>query len=207
MQMVFGDGGDFLHNFTKCIDVIGHEMTHAVTEHTSPLDYEGQSGALNEHVSDVFGIMIKQKVENENAENADWLIGEGCLLPGVKGVALRSMKAPGTAYNDPRFGKDPQPDNFSGFYQTEDDEGGVHIFSGIPNKAFYLASVGFGGYSWEKAGQVWWKALNSGRIPAKCTFLQFADVTVDIAEELYQEEGAKTVRDAWNAVGVVRKGQ
>lgn len=82
----------------------------------------------------------------------------------------------------------------------------MHIFSGIPNKAFYLASVAFGGYSWEKAGQIWWKALNSGRVPAKCTFLQFADVTVDIAEELYQEEGAKIVRDAWNEVGVVRKG-
>ena len=101
--MVFGDGGDFLYHFTKCVDVIGHEMTHAVTEHTSPLDYQGQSGALNEHVSDVFGIMIKQKVENEDAANADWLIGEGCLLPDGKGVSLRSMKAPGTAYDDPRF--------------------------------------------------------------------------------------------------------
>lgn len=205
MQMVFGDGADFLYHFTKCIDVIGHELTHAVTEHTSPLDYQGQSGALNEHVSDVFGIMIKQKVEDETAEKADWLIGEGCLLPGVKGVALRSMKAPGTAYDDPRFGKDPQPDHFKGFFQTDEDEGGVHIFSGIPNKAFYLASVAFGGYSWEKAGQVWWKALNSGRVPAKCNFLQFADVTVEIAEELYKAEGAKIVRDAWNAVGVERK--
>jgi Zn-dependent metalloprotease len=82
----------------------------------------------------------------------------------------------------------------------------VHIFSGIPNRAFYLASVGFGGYSWEKAGQVWWKALNSGRIPAKCNFLQFADVTVDTAEELYGDDAAKIVRDAWNKVGVVRKG-
>lgn len=65
--------------------------------------YQGQSGALNEHISDVFGIMVKQMAENETAANADWLIGEGCLLPGVKGVALRNMKAPGTAYNDPRF--------------------------------------------------------------------------------------------------------
>lgn len=101
--MVFGDGGDFLYNFTGTLDVIGHELTHAVTEHTSPLVYWFQSGALNEHISDVFGIMVKQLVENENAENADWLIGEGCLLPGVKGVALRSMKDPGTAYNDNRF--------------------------------------------------------------------------------------------------------
>ena len=74
-----------------------------MTEHTSPLDYFGQSGALNEHISDVFGIMVKQMVEDETADKADWLIGEGCLLPDVKGVALRSMKDPGSAYNDPRF--------------------------------------------------------------------------------------------------------
>lgn len=207
MQMVFGDGGDFLFNFTKCIDVIGHELTHAVTEHTSPLDYEGQSGALNEHVSDVFGIMVKQMVEDETADKADWLIGEGCLLPDIKGVSLRSMKAPGTAYNDPRMGKDPQPDHFKDYYKTTEDEGGVHIFSGIPNKAFYLASVAFGGYSWEKAGQIWWKTLNSGIIPPKCTFLQFADATVDTAEELLGDDAAKIVRTAWNEVGVVRKGQ
>lgn len=122
--MVYGDGGKFLWQFTKCIDVIGHELTvcseasftiwspvsanlpdrqHAVTEHTSPLDYYGQSGALNEHISDVFGIMVKQMVEDEPADKADWLIGEGCLLPDIKGVSLRSMKDPGNAYNDPRF--------------------------------------------------------------------------------------------------------
>lgn len=205
MQMVFGDGGDFLYHFTKCVDVIGHEMTHAVTEHTSPLDYQGQSGALNEHISDVFGIMIKQKVENEDAANADWLIGEGCLLPDVKGVSLRSMKAPGTAYDDPRFGKDPQPDNFKDYKITVEDNGGVHLYSGIPNKAFYLASVAFGGYSWEKAGQVWWKTMNSGRIPPKCTFLQYADVTVDIAQETFGDDAAKIVRNAWNEVGVQRR--
>ncbi|KAF5653226.1 hypothetical protein F25303_2516 [Fusarium sp. NRRL 25303] len=103
LQMVFGDGGEFLNNFTGCIDVIGHELTHAVTEHTSPLDYYGQAGALNEHVSDVFGIMVKQRVQDEKSDVADWLIGEDCILPGVKGTALRSMKEPGTAYDDPVF--------------------------------------------------------------------------------------------------------
>ncbi|KAI1387193.1 Metalloprotease [Hypoxylon trugodes] len=204
-QMVYGDGHNFLTNFTGAVDVIGHELTHAVTEHTSPLDYSGQSGALNEHVSDVFGIMIKQRVENETADKADWLIGEYCLMPGVKGVALRSMKAPGTAYNDPRFGKDPQPANFKDYKATSDDNGGVHLYSGIPNKAFYNASIAFGGYSWEKAGKTWWETLRSGQIAPRCTFIQFADVTVAKAEELFGEEAASTVRKAWDDVGVTRR--
>ncbi|KAG5992705.1 hypothetical protein E4U43_003703 [Claviceps pusilla] len=204
LQMVFGDGGEFLKHFTKCVDVIGHELTHAITEHTSPLNYEDQPGALNEHISDVFGVMIKQKVENETSDKADWLIGEGCLVPDVKGLALRSMKAPGTAYDDPRFGTDPQVDNMSRYEKSWDDNGGVHIYSGIPNKAFYLVATAFGGYSWEKAGQIWWKAMTSGNIPPKCTFKQFADVTVDCAEEEFGEDAAKTVRKAWTDVGVRR---
>lgn len=80
----------------------------------------------------------------------------------------------------------------------------MHIYSGIPNRAFYLAAVAFGGYAWEKAGEIWWKTLNSGRVPPRCNFLQFADVTTDVAHELYGEEGAKIVRAAWNEVGVKR---
>ncbi|KAF4978319.1 hypothetical protein FZEAL_5292 [Fusarium zealandicum] len=205
LQMVFGDGGEFLNNFTGCIDVIGHELTHAVTEHTSPLDYYGQSGALNEHISDVFGIMIKQKVQDERSAVADWLIGEDCILPGVKGTALRSMKAPGTAYDDPRFGKDPQAAHMKQFKTTFEDNGGVHIYSGIPNRAFYLASVAFGGYSWEKAGKIWWDAIKSGKVPPKCTFKQFADVTIDSARELFGDAAAKKVKKAWTDVGVTRQ--
>ncbi|KAM7192401.1 protease PrtS [Naviculisporaceae sp. PSN 640] len=213
-QMVYGDGDDYLYNFTGTIDVIGHEMTHAVTQFSSNLQYWRESGALNEHLSDVWGIMVKQWVEKETAEEADWLIGEGVLLPEVKGVALRSMKAPGTAYDDPRFGKDMQPDSVAGMealqkthgdWLDERDSGGVHIFSGIPNRAFVLVAQGFGGYSWEKAGQVWWKVARGGAISSECTFIQFADATVDAALSLYGEDAAKIVRDAWNTVGVTRK--
>lgn len=87
---------------------------------------------------------------------------------------------------------------------TFEDNGGVHIFSGIPNRAFYLAAKAFGGYSWEKAGQIWWKAMTSGRVPPKCTFQQFADVTVDMAEEEFSKEAADKVRKAWAQVGVSR---
>lgn len=100
--MIFGDGNHFLYNFTSSVDVIGHEITHAVTGVISPLLLEGQAGALNEHLSDVFGIMVRQSVKNQTVDQADWLIGEDCLFPGTKGVALRSMKDPGTAYNDSR---------------------------------------------------------------------------------------------------------
>lgn len=85
-----------------------------------------------------------------------------------------------------------------------DDNGGVHIYSGIPNRAFYLASVAFGGYSWEKAGQIWWKSMNSGKIAARSQFRQFADVTVETAEEEFGEDAAKIVRKAWTDVGVTR---
>lgn len=102
-QFVFGDGGEFLGNFTSAVDVIGHELAHGVTDHTSPLTYMGMSGALNEHVSDVFGIIAKQIEDGHKVEDSNWLIGEDCIMPGVQGTALRSMKAPGTAYDDPRF--------------------------------------------------------------------------------------------------------
>ncbi|KAH7028116.1 metalloprotease [Microdochium trichocladiopsis] len=204
-QMVYGDGHDFLTNFTGAVDVIGHELTHAVTEHTSRLAYVGQAGALNESVSDVFGIMIKQLVQNEKAEDADWLIGEDCICPGVKGVALRSMKAPGTAYNDPRFGKDPQPAHMRDYRVTTVDNGGVHLYSGIPNKAFQLTAVGLGGYSWEKAGKIWWKTVTGGLIGPNCNFLRFADATVNVAEKEFGDEAATIVRNAWKQVGVVRK--
>ncbi|NUR95847.1 MAG: peptidase M4 family protein, partial [Kribbellaceae bacterium] len=132
-QMVFGDGdGEIFGNFTSSIDVTGHELTHGVTQYTANLDYQGQSGALNESISDVFGSLAKQYSLKQSAADADWLIGAGLFLPGVQGVALRSMKAPGTAYDDPRLGKDPQPADMSSYVDTQDDNGGVHINSGIP---------------------------------------------------------------------------
>src|SRR5438477_1271128 len=105
-QMVFGDGdGVIFQSFTRSLEVIGHELTHGVTEYEAGLAYSGQPGALNEHVSDVFGSLVKQFHRNETAVRADWLIGGGLFAKGVKGRALRSMKKPGSAYDDPRIGK------------------------------------------------------------------------------------------------------
>ncbi len=205
-QMVFGDGdGQVFNRFTQSLDVIGHELTHGVTQYEAGLDYQGQSGALNEHMSDVFGSLVKQFTHGQSAKQADWLIGEGLWANGVHGVALRSMKAPGTAYDDPRVGKDPQPAHMDGYVDTADDNGGVHINSGIPNHAFYLAAVGFGGKAWLKAGKVWYAALTQ-TLRRDADFLVAAAATVDAAGKEFGNKGAAVVRAAWSRVGIEVKG-
>jgi Zn-dependent metalloprotease len=204
-QMVFGDGdGELFQRFTISVDVIGHELTHGVTSDESKLDYNGQSGALNESMSDVFGIMIKQYLKHQTADQSDWLIGEGLLMPSVKGVALRSMKEPGTAFDDPQLGKDPQPGNMKDYVQTMEDNGGVHINSGIPNKAFYLAAIKIGGNAWEKAGAIWYATQRDKGMRPNITFARFAGLTLANAQRLYGAKGKETeaVREAWNEVGV-----
>ncbi|WP_026100038.1 M4 family metallopeptidase [Fortiea contorta] len=206
-QMVYGDGdGQLFQRFTKSIDVIAHELTHGITQYEASLLYYGESGALNESMSDVFGSLVKQKVKNQTAAEADWIIGEGLLAPGVKGIGIRSMKAPGTAYNDPVLGKDPQPAYMKDKYTGFEDNAGVHINSGIPNYAFYLAAVEIGGYAWEKAGKVWYIALRD-RLRPKSEFRHAADITVKVAGELYgvDSKEQKAIKNAWQKVGVMAK--
>ena len=200
-QLVFGDGdGRVFDRFTKPVDVVGHELTHAVIQFSADLAYQGQTGALNESVSDVFGSCLKQRLLDETVDQADWLIGEGIFLPPVRGRALRSMAAPGTAYDDPAIGKDPQVAAMADYVHTADDNGGVHINSGIPNKAFHLAATGLGGSSWEGAGKIWYAALTSG-IGPDTDFAGFAAATVAAARDV-SDEAAEVVRSAWARVGV-----
>lgn len=203
-QMVFGDGdGQIFVDFTSSVDVIGHELTHGVTQYTANLEYEGQSGALNESVSDVFGSLIKQYSLGQTADQADWLIGQGLLAPGVHGTALRSMKAPGTAYDDPRLGKDPQPATMAHYVQTDQDNGGVHINSGIPNHAFYLLATTLGGHSWEKAGQIWYDVLTGGELQSSAQFADFAELTVKAARSRFGAgDELEAAQKAWEQVGV-----
>ncbi|NUR08232.1 MAG: M4 family metallopeptidase, partial [Nocardioidaceae bacterium] len=180
-QLVFGDGdGKVFGRFTKPVDVLGHELTHAVTQYTANLTYRDQPGALNESVSDVFGSCLKQRLLRQSVTEADWLIGEGIFLPSVQGRALRSMAEPGTAYDDPTLGKDPQVAHLRDYVETSDDNGGVHTNSGIPNKAFHNAAVALGGTSWDGAGRIWYAALTSG-IGADTDFAGFAAATVTAA--------------------------
>src|SRR3954468_13860380 len=115
-EMVFGDGdGVIFTDFTGSLDVIGHELTHGVTEFTAGLEYHNQPGALNESISDVFGSVVKQWSTQQTSEAADWLIGAEIFTPALAGDALRSLKAPGTAYDNQLIGKDPQPARMSDF--------------------------------------------------------------------------------------------
>ncbi|MFC8537277.1 M4 family metallopeptidase [Streptomyces sp. NPDC057249] len=203
-QMVFGDGdGEIFLDFTVALDVIAHELTHGVTQYTANLSYYGQSGALNESVSDVFGSLVKQYSLGQTADQADWLIGEGLLAPRVQGVALRSMKAPGTAYDDDVLGKDPQPASMDDYVHTGDDNGGVHINSGIPNRAFYLLATALGGSSWERAGQLWFDVLTGGELAVDAEFADFARLTVAAARSRFGEgDEVEAVLKAWSEVGV-----
>ncbi len=204
-QMVYGDGdGKIFQRFTKAVDVIGHELTHGVTQYEAALEYSDQPGALNESFSDVFGSLVKQRALGQSAGEADWLIGAGLFTPAVNGKALRSMAAPGTAYDDKVIGKDPQPADMAHYVETADDNGGVHINSGIPNRAFYLAAAAIGGNAWEKAGRVWYATLRD-RLRPRAQFKDAADATVAAAKELFGVRGAvaKAVADAWAQVGVL----
>jgi hypothetical protein len=197
-QLVFGDGdGTVFGSFTKPVDVLGHEFTHAVTQFTADLTYQGQSGALNESVSDCFGMCVKQQVLGQTAATADWLVGEGIFLPGINARALRDMAHPGTAYDDPTLGKDPQVGDMVDYVDTTDDNGGVHTNSGIPNRAFYLAATAIGGDTWEGAGQIWYAALTGGKVTADTDFAGFAAATIAAAGD-----HAAAVSGAWATVGV-----
>ncbi len=203
-QMVYGDGdGQIFERFTKSLDVIGHELAHGVTQYEADLVYEDQPGALNEHFSDVFGSLVKQYARKQRAEKADWLIGKGLFAKGIKGVALRSMKAPGTAFDDPLIGKDDQPAHMDNYVKTREDNGGVHINSGIPNKAFYELAIRLGGFAWERAGRIWYVTLRD-RLRTDSSFQDCADATVDVARELYGLDSVeqRAVVEAWSVVGL-----
>lgn len=207
-QMTYGDGdGTVFGSFTQDLDIIAHELTHGVVDFTCGLEYENQSGALNESCADVFGILVKQYAQNTRAKSSNWLIG----MKVVKGAAfaLRSMKEPGKAYrNHPFLGNDPQPAVMSHFVNlpnTEDgDWGGVHINSGIPNFAFYVASFNLGGYAWEKTGKIWYAAMNDKTLPAKAKFTDMKRVTIAAAVKLFGTGSLeeKAIRDGWKAAEV-----
>jgi Zn-dependent metalloprotease len=204
-EMVFGDGdGQLFNRFTVAVDIMGHELAHGVTEDEAQLVYFRQAGALNEHFSDVAGSLVKQYLLNQRVDEADWLIGAG-LIAGAEDQALRSMKAPGTAYDHPLLGKDPQPDHLDRYVQTMSDNGGVHINSGIPNHAFYLVASILGGYAWEVAGRIWYETMRDPRLRPTAQFRTFARITLRAAQRLGYDSSSdayKAVQEGWRGVGL-----
>jgi len=198
-HMFFGDGdGHLLVDTTRSLDVIGHELTHGVTQHEANLTYSNQSGALNESMSDVFGSLVRQYHLNQSAAKADWLIGKDIVGPELA-PALRSMKAPGTANK-----YDDQPADMEHYVRTTEDNGGVHTNSGIPNHAFYVTATTLGGKAWKAPGAIWYAALRDPKVTPKTTFARFAAVTLRQARSLYgtTSKEAQAVQAGWDAVKV-----
>jgi Zn-dependent metalloprotease len=196
-EMDYGDGdGEDFNSFTSAIDVVGHELTHGVTQYTSDLAYNGQSGALNESFSDVMGTMVKQFAGQQAVAKADWMIGLGLFK---NGDALRSMKKPGTAFAD-----DPQPADMDHFVNTTEDSGGVHINSGIPNRAFYESCNAFdpNRNTWETIGPVWYRAFTT--LPSTSSFQDAANATLMYAKQISQAH-AQAVQAGWGAVKISTK--
>jgi Zn-dependent metalloprotease len=194
-HMFFGDGdGQILTQTTAGIDVIGHELTHGITQHEANLTYSGQSGALNESVSDVFGIQIKQYTLGQDVHSSDWLIGADIVGPALR-PALRSMKQPGAA--NPH---DSQPADMDGYVVGGD----VHTNSGIPNRAFYVVATTLGGHAWDAAGPIWYAALGDPRLRPNATFRDFARITLRHAQQTYgtASDQAHAVQQGWEAVKV-----
>ena len=194
-HMFFGDGdGQILTQTTAGIDVIGHELTHGVTQYEANLTYSGQSGALNESVSDVFGIQVKQYLLGQDVHRSDWLIGADIVGPALR-PALRSMKHPGTAnaYDD-------QPADMDNYVPGGD----VHTNSGIPNRAFYVVASTLGGYAWDAAGPIWYAALADPHLHPNATFRDFARITLRQAQQTYGagSDQAHAVQQGWEAVKV-----
>lgn len=182
-QMVYGDGdGTTFTSLSGSLDVVGHELTHAVTERTAGLEYQYQSGALNESISDTFGVFM---------DRGDYLIGEDVYTPQKSGDALRSLSDP-TLYG--------QPDNMSGYVNTTSDNGGVHTNSGIPNKAAYLTiqTVGF-----DTAQKIYYRALTVYLSP-KSNFSDARASLLAAAADLYGTSSTQynAVASAWSQVGV-----
>jgi Zn-dependent metalloprotease len=206
-QMAYGDGGMIFKPLTGSLSVIGHELSHGVVQFSGGLVYRDQAGALNESFADVFGALVEQRQAGQGAAEASWLIGGALLREEVSGEALRSMKAPGTAYDDEVIGTDPQPFHMSEYIVTSADNGGVHINSGIPNHAFYLLAQYLGGNAWEKAGHIWYEALQAINNP-HATFADWADETCAQARERFGAGSREELftRRSWQLVGVEHSG-
>ena len=197
--MVYGDGdGQIFIDFTKGNDVIGHELTHGVTQHSLLLGYVNEAGGLNESLSDVFGSMFRQWQAQQDVAHADWLIGKDIMGPAALArgfTCLRDMANPAATHCLAK-----QPVKFSDYHDGMDP----HVSSGIPNLAFTTAAKAIGGKSWDRTGQIWYNAMTSAGGHPTMKMKEFADLTRHQAQALYPGDAhvATGVDNGWKAVGL-----
>ena len=198
-QMTYGDGdASIFIDFSKGNDVIGHELTHGVTQHSLQLTYVGDAGGLNESISDCFGSMFRQWEASQTSAQADWLIGKDIMGPAAlaKGLTcLRDMANPAAAHC-----LAAQPTQYSQITPGMDP----HYSSGPPNLAFATACKAAGGHSWDTVGQVWYKSLTGFGPTPNMTMKAFADRTRQVAAQLFPAQpivGA-SVDAGWKHVGL-----
>jgi Zn-dependent metalloprotease len=203
-EIIFGDGdGEVFGSLTRSLDVIAHEIGHGITQFTANLEYNGQSGALNESFSDVLGTAITQYIEKTEDTRSDWLIGDEIMINNAKGEALRSMLAPGTAFENALMGRDPQPAHMKDYFAGPEDSQGVHINSGIPNKAFALSAREIG---IREVTLIWYEALKL--LWPTANFNDAATVISETARKLVNSGKAskgspQKIRAAFRDVGII----
>ncbi len=204
-RLMVGDGSLFVTFAT--IDIVSHGVPHGILATETSLPFKDQPGALMVSVADVFGSMVLQHHNGQRADQASWIVGEGVFHPQQHARGLRSLAHRGSAYDSPTLGKDPQVGRLDQYVKTKADNGGIHLNSGIPNRAFHLAAVGLGGHSLERAGRVWYEVVVSGKLTAITTFRRFAQLTVRAAADRYgpRSEEVIAIADAWNQVGVLTR--
>lgn len=198
----YGEGYGIYNSFARDLSISAHEHAHGIIQFSGGLKYKGEAGALNESIADIFASMVLQYARKRQAHEASWLIGESVFNKKNRnyntGMALRSLKAPGTAYKHKVLGQDKQPFHMDAYKE----EAGPHINSGIPNYAFYLMAIQMGGYSWEKAGKIWYHALEKANNPS-IKLKQWAALTVKVASDLFKDgDESLIVRRCWRLVGI-----
>lgn len=207
-SMIYGDGDGVTASELTTLDIAGHEFTHGVTQYEANLIYSGESGALNEAISDMFGAMIESRAKGVTSDT--WKIGEECWTPGIPGDALRYMDEPHRASNN-GYTADDDPDHYSERYTGTVDNGGVHTNSGIANKEFYLLAMGgqhhlggsMTGIGTDAAARIWYQAL-SNYMTSSTNFSGARAATLQASNALYGAGSPQSsaVEQSWNLVGV-----